>query len=285
MPEPAYQFAEALGRLLDCPTARAFESRWEESAVEKVAWDALGRARERQVRGWEPALSEADRLLLRLLDRVPAMVGGEGVVAARVRTFRLAELERMQHATAVALVAQRYGSAGLHTVLEDEAAPLARRYFAFLALAERHEPREWGLFAGYLTPRAHHAFAGTAAEAARFYPGRGGWALLVNLFDAVRGDLQLRAFLSPRILASLYVLRERAALPFMRGLLTSGHTHSDPERCEVMRALATVRALTGRLEPSVKYRDPRSAEVIRAVDEAEEVYTRKRAVLDPAVVI
>ncbi|MFQ6046759.1 MAG: hypothetical protein ACE5PT_10460, partial [Gemmatimonadales bacterium] len=278
MPEPAYRFAEALGQLLACPTARAFESRWEASRVERVAWDALGRAWERDERAWESVLSEADGLLLRLLDRVPAIVSGGGAVAARVRTFRLAQLERMQHATAAALVAQRYGSAGLHTVLEDEAAPLARRYFAFLALAERHERREWGLFARYLTPRAHHAFVGTAAEAARFYPERGAAGLLMNLFDAVRGDLHLRAFLSPRILGSLYVLRDSAAVPFLRGLLTGGHTHGDPERCEVMRALVTVRVLTGRLEPSVKYADPSAAQVRRAADQAEEIYRKRRAV-------
>jgi hypothetical protein len=200
MPEPAYRFADALGQLLSCRTARAFEFRWDTLDMETLAWDALGRAWCRDVRAWEAVLDEADGLLLRLLDRVPALASGSHPSAVRVRVFRLAALERMQHATAAALVAQRYGAAGLRTVLADETAPLARRYYAFFALAEWHRPAEWPLFARYLTPAAHHAFVGTAAEAARFYPDEGAAPRLVALFNAVRADLHLRAFLSPRIL-------------------------------------------------------------------------------------
>src|SRR5207244_1351840 len=74
------------------------------------------------------------------------------------------------HAAAAALVGHRYGVAGLRTVIADQDAPLARRYFAFLALAELHPPRAWPVFARYLIPDAHHAFQGAAVEAARFYP-------------------------------------------------------------------------------------------------------------------
>lgn len=285
MPEAAYRFADALGQLLACLTARAFESRWETLDVDSLAWDAVGRAWCRDVRAWETVLDEADGLLLRLLDRVPLLGGERDPSAVRVRTFRLAALERMQHATAAALVAQRYGAAGLRTVLADEAAPLARRYYAFFALAERHRPAEWPLFARYLTPDAHHAFVGTAAEAARFYPGADAAVRLVALFDAVRDDLHLRAFLGPRILESLFVLEDRRALPFLRNLLAAGHTNGDPERCEVTHALVMVCRLTGRLEPNSKYADVGAPRVRRAVEHAEAVFRRRSGVLEPVVVI
>src|SRR5213595_2533494 len=80
-------------------------------------------------------------------------------------TFRVPELERWQHAAAAALVGARWGVAGLRTVIADTQAPLGRRYFAFLALAERHPKEAWPLFAKYLqTPGAHHAFVAAAVE-------------------------------------------------------------------------------------------------------------------------
>jgi hypothetical protein len=81
------------------------------------------------------------------------------------------------------------------------------------------------------------------------------------------------------------VLEDRRTLSFFRGLLTTGHTHGDPERCEVTRALVLVRRLTGRLEPSSKYPDPGAATVHRAVDSAELLFGERRSVLEPVVVI
>ena len=285
MPETVFQFAEVLRRLLYAGDPQGFEAVWVAEGLEDLGWDALGRAWRADAGRWERALDEADGLLLRLLDRLPVLAASAEPAAVHVRTFREPELERLQHATAAALVAQRYGVAGLRTVVADEAAPLARRYFAFLALAERHPPSEWPLFARYLTPGAHHAFLGAAAEAARFYPGGDAAARLVELFDAVRDDLHLRSFLSPRILESLYVLADPSTLPFFRTLLTAGYTDPDPEHCEVTRALVMVRRLTGGLEPNIKYLDPTAPDVLEALGGAEERFQRRRAVLKPVSVI
>src|SRR6266550_5777218 len=133
-------------------------------------------------------------------------------------------------------------------------APLGRRYFAFLALAERHPEGAWPLFERYLvTPGAHHAFVAAAVEAARYYPGHAD--VLVRLFERIRGDQLLRRFLGSKILESLYVLGDQAALPLLEELLVTGHTDPDPDRCEVTRALVAVRKLTGRLAPSAKFPD------------------------------
>lgn len=285
MPETVYQFAEALRGLLRAGNPQAFETAWAAEHLEEIGWDAVSRAWRSDVSRWEPALDEVDGLLLRLLDRVPGFAAPAEPSAVHVRTFREPELERLQHATAAALVAQRYGVAGLRTVVADEEAPLARRYFAFLALAERHPPGEWPLFARYLVPGAHHAFVGAAAEAARFYPGTGAAGRLVELFDAIRDDLHLRSFLSPRILESLYVLADPATLPFFRSLLTAGYTHADPEYCEVTRALVMVFRFTGRLEPNTKYPDPEAPGVREAVELAERVFQGRRARLSPVSVI
>ncbi len=285
MPETVFQFAEALRRLLSAAGPEAFERVWAGERLDELGWDALSRAWRSDASRWERALDEVDGLLLRLLDRLPVLAAHAEPAAVHVRTFREPQLERLQHATAAALVAQRYGVAGLRTVVADEEAPLARRYFAFLALAERHPPGEWPLFARYLTPGAHHAFLGAAAEAARFYPDAGAAGRLVELFDAIRGDLHLRSFLSPRILESLYVLADPATLPFFRALLTAGYTHADPEYCEVTRALVMVRRFTGRLEPNSKYPDPDAPGVREAVGEAESVFQQRRARLSPVSVI
>jgi len=285
MPEIVYQFAEALRALLDAGNPEAFEATWVAERLDETGWEALLRAWRSDASRWERALDEVDGLLLRLLDRLPVLAAPAEPTAVHVRTFREPQLERLQHATAAALVAQRYGVAGLRTVVADGEAPLARRYFAFLALAERHGPSEWPLFARYLTPGAHHAFVGAAAEAARFYPDTGAAGRLVELFDAIRGDLHLRSFLSPRILESLYVLADPATLPFFRSLLTAGYTHADPEYCEVTRALVMVLRFTGQLEPNSKYPDLDAPGVREAVSLAESVFQRRRAILSPVSVI
>jgi hypothetical protein len=285
MPELVYRFAEALREVLDARTPRGVEGNWVQSGVDELGWEALRHAWRRDVRQWEHALDEVDGLLLRLLDRLPVLAAAADADAVHVRTFRVPELERLQHATAAALVAQRYGAAGLRAVVADEEAPVARRYFAFHALAERHRESDWPLFARYLTPDAHHAFVGTAAEAARFYPEHSPSALLMELFDAARGDLHLREFLSPRILESLCVLGERGTLEFFRELLTAGHTHHLPDHCEVTRALVMVRRLTGQLEPNAKYLDLAAPEVEEALDQAEREFERAREALNPVVVI
>jgi hypothetical protein len=284
MNQPLFHFAEALRTLLAARSLEQLEREWARHRVDRLGWIALRRAWRLDSGVWERVLDECDGLLLRLLDRLPVFSSGSEPRARNVRTFRAPALERLQHATAAALVAHRYGVAGLRTVIADGEAPLARRYFAFLVLAIRHPPTEWTLFERYLVPDAHHAFVGAAAEAARFYPPSAAHRLVV-LFDRVRRDLQLRAFLSPRILGSLHVLCEPGTLGFFRGLLTSGFTDADPTYCEVTRALVMVRRFTGRLEESSKYPDPAAAGVKEAVDRAEVWYDRRGRVLTPVQVI
>jgi hypothetical protein len=285
MPETVFQFAEALRALLKARGPEEFDARWSAEQPEKLGWDALPRAWRADTGSWERALDESDGLLLRLLDRLPRLADSAAQAAVHVRTFRAPALERLQHATAAALVAQRYGVAGLRWVVADETAPLARRYFAFLAVAERHPANAWPLFARYLTPSAHHAFLGVAAEAARYYPRSPAARRLVELFDAVRSDLHLRAFLSPRILQSLHVLADPGTLPFFRSLLVAGFTDADPEYCEVTRALVMVRRFTGRLEPNTKYRDLDRPEVSEVLAEADAVFRRRSAAFRPVSVI
>jgi hypothetical protein len=199
-------------------------------------------------------------------------------------TFRVPELERWQHAAAAALVGARWGVAGLRTVIADTRAPLGRRYFAFLALAERHPKEAWPLFARYLqTPGAHHAFVAAAVEATRYYPGQA--PTVIALFQRIRGDEMLRRFLGPKILESLYVLGDPAALPLYEELLVAGHTDPDVGRCEVTRALVGVRKLTGRVAASSKFPNPEEPGVIRALDEAQRIFEEEKDQLRPVVVI
>lgn len=284
MPQVAYRFAEVLYHLLRLREPAALETFWRESDLDALGWEAL-RAARRLEDGWERVLDEIDGLLLRLLDRVPLLVRRDDRAAARVATFLVPSLERLQHAAAAGVVGHRYGVAGLATVVADGAAPVARRYFAFLALAGRHPRGEWPLFASYLTPEAHHAFLGAAAEAARYYPDKGAAGELVRLFAGIRGDLHLRAFLSPRILESLFVLADPVALPLFRDLLVSGHTARDPFHCEVTRALVMVRRLTGHLEPNTKFPDPGDRRIVTVLDEAEAEFESQRDQLNPVVVI
>lgn len=278
-------FAEALRGLLGLDEAAEVEARWRSARVEARGWEVLRQARRETHPGWVPVLDEIDGLLLRLLDRVPLIVGRGTRVARHIATFRVPALERLQHATAAALVAHRYGAAGLATVVGDAAAPLPRRYYAFLALAAQHPPAQWPLFDRYLNPAAHHAFVGAAAEAARYYPRAGAADVLMNLFGGVRSDLHLRAFLSPRILESLFVLADPGTLPFIRDLLVTGHTAPDPELCEVTRALVMVRRITGRLEPNTKFADLTDGKVRAVLDRAEAAFERHRHELSPVVVI
>lgn len=267
-----------LERLLTAPDAQAFEARWTDQELSQLGWEALALARRPGTEALEPALTLLDRRLLAVLERARALLD------VHVLTFRVPELERWQHAAAAALVGARWGVAGLRTVIADTRAPLARRYFAFLALAERHPNGAWPLFERYLvTPGAHHAFVAGAVEAARYYPGHA--AVLVDLFDRIRGDQMLRRFLAPKILESLYVLSDPLALPLLEELLITGHTDPDIDRCEVTRALVTVRKLTGRVAPSSKFPDPDEAAVRRTLDDAERLFEEERDRLVPVTVI
>ena len=272
------RFTAALEALLVTRHAAAFEAQWTDCAVERLAWDALAVARRPATEPLARPLAELDRCLLALLERAQAMLD------PHILTFRVPEMERWQHATAAALVGARWGVAGLRTVIADRGAPLARRYFAFLALAERHPDDAWPLFEAYLTtPSAHHAFVAAAVEAARYYPGQA--HNVIALFQRIRGDEMLRRFLAPKILESLYVLGDPAALPLFEELLIAGHTDPDAGRCEVTRALVAVRKFTGRVAPSSKFPDPQEPTVIRALDRAQRIFEEERDRLEPVVVI
>lgn len=275
-------FAEALRALLDARSVAQVEDRWRHDHVDERGWDALAAVERSTDPGVVPILDETDGLLLRLLDRLPMLAGAAG--GARLRTFRLPALERLQHATAAALVAHRYGTAGLATVATDRRAPTPRRYHAFLLLARLHAGATWPLFQRYLVPEAHHAFLGVAAEAARYYPSARPAVALVALFDAVRGDLQLRAFLAPRLLESLFVLADPVAVPLYRGLATAGHTAADPLRCEVSHALVMMRRLTGAVPVNSKFPKDEPA-AATWLDRAEAQYEADRHVLRPVAVL
>jgi hypothetical protein len=272
------RFADALERLLAAPDAAAFERAWDALGVDRLAREALALARRSDTEAAEPALAQVDRRLLAVLDRC------RGFLDPHVVTFRVPEVERWQHAAAAALVGARWGVAGLRTVIADTQAPLGRRYFAFLGLAERHPDGAWPVFVRYLvTPGAHHAFVAAAVEAARYYSGRS--EVLVSLFERIRGDQLLRCFLGPKILESLYVLGEERSLPLFEALLVVGHTDPDIGRCEVTRALVAVRKLTGRVAPSCKFPDAAEADVQRALDDAEQRFDDERDHIVPVVVI
>src|SRR6266550_1032139 len=240
-----YRFAGALEGLLAAPDAEAFERAWEAAHVDRVAWEALGSARRADSEALEPALHAVDRRLLAVLERCRSFLDPHLV------TFRVPELERWQHAAAAALVGARWGIAGLRTVIADTGAPLGRRYFAFLALAERHPEGAWPLFERYLvTPGAHHAFVAAAVEAARYYAGHAD--VLVPLFEQ---------------------------------LLVAGHTDPDVDRCEVTRALVVVRRATGCVAPSSKFADGDEATVLHTLDDAERRFEATRDRIVPVVVI
>ena len=271
-------FTAALERLLTARDAAELDALWDDLSLGQVGWEALALARRANTEKLERALAELDRRLLAVLERCRAFLD------PHIVTFRVPELERWQHAAAAALVGARWGVAGLRTVISDTQAPLGRRYFAFLALAERHPKEAWPLFARYLqTPGAHHAFVAAAVEATRYYPGHAPY--VIALFQRIRGDEMLRRFLAPKILESLYVLGDPAALPLYEELLVTGHTDPDLGRCEVTRALVGVRKLTGRVAASSKFPDPDEPRVIRALDEAQRIFEEEKDQLQPVVVI
>lgn len=271
-------FAVALERLLAARDAAELDATWEELNLGQVGWESLALARRANTEKLEPALTQVDRRLLATLERCRAFLD------PHIVTFRIPELERFQHAAAAALVGARWGVAGLRTVIADTQAPLGRRYFAFLALAERHPKEAWPLFARYLqTPGAHHAFVAVAVEAARYYPGQA--PDVIALFQRIRGDEMLRRFLAPKILESLYVLGDPAALPLYEELLVAGHTDRDVERCEVTRALVAVRKLTGKVAANSKFPDPEEPGVLRTLDEAQRIFEEEKDRLEPVVVI
>ena len=271
-------FAAGLERLLAARDAAELDEKWEALSIGQLGWEALALARRANTEKLEPALTQVDRRLLATLERCRAFLD------PHIVTFRIPELERFQHAAAAALVGARWGVAGLRTVIADTQAPLGRRYFAFLALAERHPKDAWPLFARYLqTPGAHHAFVAAAVQAARYYPGQA--RDVIALFQRIRGDEMLRRFLAPKILESLYVLGDPAALPLYEELLVAGHTDRDVERCEVTRALVGVRKLTGKVAPSSKFPDPAEPHVIRTLDQAEKIFDEEKDRLEPVVVI
>lgn len=267
--------------LMRSADARILRRNWQQLRVADVGWRAL--AEVRGLTGYEALLTEVDSLLLRLLDRLPGIAHGNSAADANVMTFQRAELERLQSAAAATLVSHRWGAAGLRVVLDDQTAPRARRYYAFLCLAEWHRSDEWPLFTKYLAPSEHFAFVAAAAEALRFYPDKEPAGALIALFNAVRNDQRMRAFLGPRILQSLYVLRDAKCLDFLRGLLVVGHTAADPVYCEVTRALAMIAVLTGKVESSIKYADRATARA--AVSVAIPIYEELRSGFIPVSVI
>jgi hypothetical protein len=273
-----YAFAAGLESLLAARDSAEFEAVWERHALNLLGWEALALARRANLVTLAPVLTAVDHRLLAILERCRAFLD------PHVITFRIPELERWQHAAAAALVGARWGAAGLKTVIADLAAPLGRRYFAFLSLAERHPPGAWPVFARYLTaPGAHHAFLAAAVDASRYYPGHA--KDLVALFARIRGDQLLRRFLGPRILESLYVLGDPVALPLLEELAVTGHTDPDPDRCEVTRALVAIRKLTGRVAASAKFSDATRPEVREALDAAQRRFDDERDVLESVRVI
>jgi len=271
------RFAEALQTLLTARDAAAFEERWEAQNLGQLGWEALALGRRANAEACEPALAQVDRRLLAVLER------GRAFLDLHIGTFRVPELERWQHAAAAALVGARWGVAGLRTIVADTRAPLGRRYFAFLGIAERHPAGAWPLFERYLvTPAAHHAFVAAAVDAARYYEGRAD--VLLQLFERIRGDQMQRRFLGPRILESLYVLEDPRSLPLFEELLVTGHTDPDIDRCEVTRALVAVRKLTGRIAPSTKFGDDDDA-IGRTLDDAARRFDAARDHIVPVTVI
>jgi hypothetical protein len=271
-------FIAGLERLLGAGDGAEFERTWTALDLQEAGDAALAVARRADTEALAAALAELDRRLLAVLRRCRAFAD------PHLATFRIPALERWQHAAAAALVGARWGVAGLRTVVGDTAAPLCRRYYAFLGLAERHPDSAWPLFERYLlTPGAHHAFVGVAAEAARYYAGH--TRALLTLFARIRRDELLRRFLGPKVLGSLYLLGDPDSLPLFEELLVAGHIEPDPVRCEVTRALVAVRKLTGRVPPSTKFADPEEPHVGAALDHAERLIEEERDRLTPVVVI
>jgi hypothetical protein len=280
--EPHLQrFAESLRHLARAPSAASVEACWRTWQLDDVGWCGLDAVGDSTDPALVPVLEEVEHLLALALRHLPEFVDDDD---RRVRTFRIPVLERLQHATAAALVAHRFGTAGLATVVTDLRSPLGRRYRAFVLLARLHPPAAWPLVRRYLDPEAHYAFLGVASEAARFYAAERPAGMLVELFDAIRGDRFLRAFLAPRLLGSLFVLADPVTLPLYRELAVAGHTDPDPCCCEVTHALVMLRRLTGVLGPSSKFTE-RGPAVDAWVDAAEARLAAERHQLRPVALL
>ncbi|MDH5642631.1 MAG: hypothetical protein OEY63_00395 [Gemmatimonadota bacterium] len=285
MPVAIFQFAEVLRNLLDTMSPAEFEAKWDRAGFGKIGWRAMKDTwRVDYVLG-DLVTREVDVLLHRAVRHGLFLAQEDSPESVHLRTFRIPELERLKHAAAAAFVAQKFGPAGLCTVLEDKKAPLARRYYSFFSLAERHPPDRWKVFSRHLVPHAHHAFLGAAAETARYYAGAGAAHRLMWLFERTRGNHLLRSFLSRRLLQSLTVLSDPDTLDFFRSLLISGHTYRDVEDCEVTRALVMVRRFTGSIEPNVKFSDLESGELLAHLAYAERTYAGLKDTLHPVKVI
>jgi hypothetical protein len=277
-----FHFAESLRDLGTATTAECVEQCWTRHRLEEIGWeglDAVGSSTDPSI---VPVLEEVEALLAQARGRFAALPDGPAL--GRVRTFRAAALERLHDASVAALVAHRFGAAGLETVLADVTAPLGRRYRAFVLLTRLHAATTWPMVERYLVPEAHHAFLGVAVEAGRFYPQHRPAARLVGLFDAIRHDRYLRAFLSPRLFATLFVLADPVALPLYRELTVAGHTDPDPRHCEVTHALVMLRRLTGVVPPSSKFAEDGIA-VHAWLDAAERRYDAERDRLRPVCLL
>lgn len=273
------RFAALLDELQAADGPEAIERRWLAGRVERLGRDALALGRRAGAEALLGPLEEVDRKLLAALRHLRRLDD------RHISTFRVPALERMQHAAAAALTGSRWGIAGLRTVIADQAAPLGRRYFAFLGLVERHHPDEWPLFERVLdTPTAHHAFLAASADAARYY-GAPAAVALVALFNRIRRDDHLRRFLGPHILGSLLVIGGPEALALARELLITGHAARDPECCEITRALVIVRRVTGSIEPNVKFPNLDDPRVEAHLDAAEGLFERNRDEIPSVVLI
>jgi len=110
-------------------------------------------------------------------------------------------------------------------------------------------------------------------------------ATLIALFERHPRRPDAAPFFGPKILESLYVLGDAAALPLYEELLVAGHTDPHFDRCEVTRALVGVRAAHGTRGAERQVPDPAEPHVIRALDEAARLFEEERDRLVPVVVI
>lgn len=281
MPVSPCEFAEDLRTFLSIRSAEGMLRNWDQLRVDLRGRDALSLAR-RGV-GGEPVLQEIDQLLLEVMSRVTRFSQVRTPASICLRTFRYVELERLQCAVSAALVDRRYGAAGLHWLIENDDTPLARRYFAFLCLSEKHHPEDWEFFCGYLALKHHHSFVAAAIESLRYYPEKVPSAILLDVFRAVRSDADSRRFFGPRILQTLYVLEDKIAEPLFSDLLIAGYTEADPVVCEIMRAIAAIHRLTGEIRDNSKF--PDRVSTLAALAVATPVYDALRSRFIPIEIL
>ena len=145
-------FSAALERLLAAPDEPAFEAAWEAVDLQQLGWEALAHARRANTEALEPALAEVDRRLLAVLERARAFLD------PHVVTFRVAELERWQHAAAAALVGVA-GAGGLD-VLARPLELLAVRLRQPVQVVENHR-----IVAGVVVAADEHRLDGQVGVA------------------------------------------------------------------------------------------------------------------------